>query len=120
MAGAYSKYGIDRYTNETKRLIDTLESRLSKASWLAGDKYTIADIASYSWVIAAPLILDLDLSTWPGVDKWVKAINERPGVIEAKKGPGYSSGRSDEEISKMFASMRDKVDAMKGTDKHDS
>ena len=58
MAGAYSKYGIDRYTNETKRLIDTLESRLSKASWLAGDKYTIADIASYSWVIAAPLILD--------------------------------------------------------------
>ena len=106
--------------NETKRLFDVLESRLSHADWLAGDKYTIADIASYSWVAGAPLILEIDLSKWPGMHKWVKRIDERPKVIEAKNGPGYSAGRSDEEMQTMFKSMRDKVDAMKDGDKHDS
>ena len=120
MAGAYSSYGINRYINETKRLFDVLESRLSKADWLAGDKYTIADIASYSWAQGAPLILDLDLSAWPGMTKWIKRIDERPQVIEARNGPGYSVGRSQEEMQQMFKSMREKVDAMKDTDKHDS
>ena len=60
MAGAYSAYGIKRYIDETKRLFDVLESRLSNADWLAGDKYTLADIASFSWVRAASII-ELDL-----------------------------------------------------------
>lgn len=58
MASVYSSYGINRYTGETKRLYDVLESRLSKADWLAGDKYTIADIASYSWVVSSPTVLE--------------------------------------------------------------
>ena len=44
MAPVYSAYGIKRYVDETKRLFGVLEIRLSKAEWLAGDKYTIADI----------------------------------------------------------------------------
>jgi len=118
MAGVYSAYGIKRYTDETKRLYDVLESRLKDADWLAGDKYTIADIASYSWVQSAPLILDLDLSAWPGVDKWFKKISERPTVQKAKKIP--DTGRTPEQMVGIFKSMRAKVDAMKGTDKEDS
>merc|ERR1711939_1304014 len=64
MAGAYSEYGIKRYMDETKRLFDVLESRLKDADWLAGNKYTLADIASYSWVRAAPVFLEFDLSQW--------------------------------------------------------
>lgn len=117
MAGAYSEYGIKRYMDETSRLIDVLESRLSHSDWLAGDKYTIADIASYSWVRAAPVFLEFDLSKWPGVEKWTKRIAERPAVQKAQKIP--EGTRTSEEMAEMGRNMRAKVDAMKN-DKRDS
>jgi len=118
MAGEYSAYGIKRYTDETKRLYGVLESRLSKADWLAGDKYTIADIANYAWVRSGPLVLELDISEWPGVEKWIKRIDGRPAVAKAKNIP--PTGRTEEELKQMFQSMRDRVDSMKGTEKQDS
>lgn len=116
MAGARSDYGIKRYIDETRRLYDVLESRLSKADWLAGNKYTIADIANYSWVRSAPILLDIELSQWPGVDRWMKRIDERPAVQKAKKIP--EGTRSAEEMQEMFAGMRAKIDGMKNEDKH--
>lgn len=117
MAGAYSEYGINRYVSETKRLYDVLESRLSQADWLAGDKYTIADIASYGWVRGSGII-ELDLKTWPGLLKWHDRISERPAVQKGLQVP--PSSRSREEMMEMFKNMRAKVDAMKNTEKHDS
>lgn len=117
MASAYSEYGIKRYMDETKRLFGVLESRLSKADWLAGDKYTIADIASYSWVRAAPPFLGLELNAWPGIDKWAKRIGERPAVQKAQTIP--EGTRSAEEMGKMAQSMRARVESLKET-KRDS
>src|SRR5882757_5460488 len=100
MAPVYSAYGIKRYLDETKRLYGVLEIRLSKADWLVGDKYTIADIANYSWVRAGPLFLDIDMSEFPGVDKWLKAIGKRDAVQRARKVP--PSSRTDEEMQEMI------------------
>jgi glutathione S-transferase len=116
MAKVRSDYGIQRYMDETKRLYGVLESRLSKADWLAGDKYSIADIANYSWVRSGPLLLEIDLSEWPGVDKWVKRIDERPAVKKARDVPPRTM--TQEEVNQMFANMRAKIDAMENTDKH--
>ena len=117
MAGAYSEYGIKRYMDETKRLFDVLESRLKDADWLAGDKYTLADIASYAWVRAAPVFLDIGLDSWPGLEKWAKRIAERPAVKKAVLIP--EGTRSSEEMTQFAKGMRDKVDALKET-KRDS
>lgn len=119
MAGVYSAYGINRYLEETKRLYSVLEIRLSKADWLAGDKYTIADIANYTWVRAGPLFLDIDLGQFPGVDRWVKRIGERPAVQKARKIP-EGGARSDAEMQELIGNMKARVDAMKGTDKDES
>lgn len=116
MAKVRSDYGIERYTEETKRLYSVLEIRLSKADWLVADKYSIADIANYSWVRSGPLLLELDLSEWPGVKKWVERINEREAVKKGLNVPPRS--RSPEEIKQMFKSMRDRIDAMTNTDKY--
>lgn len=86
MAPIYSSYGITRYIDETKRLYGVLESRLSKADWLAGDKYTVADMASFPWIRAAELFLDIDLSEFPGVDAWRNRIEQRPAVQRARCG----------------------------------
>lgn len=113
MAGTYSEYGIERYMSETRRLFDVLESRLSEADWLAGDKYTIADIASYSWVRAAPIFLDMQLEGWPGIKKWAERISKQPAVERATNVP--EGNKSSEEWCKIAQSMRDGVDAMRDT-----
>src|SRR5256885_13513311 len=117
MAAVRSDYGIKRYIEETKRLYGVLESRLSKADWLAGEKYTLADIASYSWVRSGPLLLEIDLSEWPGVDRWVKRIDARPAVQKAKNVPPGT--RNLEEIREMFKNMRARIDAMENKDKNE-
>lgn len=118
MAPVYSAYGIKRYTEETRRLISVLEIRLAHADWLAGDKYTLADIANYSWVRGAPL-LDVSLDEFPSVKKWVDRINARDAVQRAKKVPeGKTLG--DDGLREMFQKGKDKVDALKGTDKQDN
>ncbi|ETI26104.1 hypothetical protein G647_02881 [Cladophialophora carrionii CBS 160.54] len=114
-APVYSAYGIKRYLDETKRLYGVLEIRLSKADWLAGDKYTIADMANYSWTRAGPLFLDIDMGEFPGVAKWLKRIEERPAVQRARKVP--ESSRSEEEMVKMVQAAKERVDALKGTAK---
>jgi len=118
MAKVRSDYGIERYVEETKRLYSVLEIRLSKADWLAGDKYTVADIANYSWVRSGPLLLGLDLGEWPGVKKWVETIDKREAVQRGIKVP--PSTRTPEQMAEMFKSMRDRIDAMDNTDKYPS
>jgi len=49
-APIHIQYGIDRYTMETRRILDVLEKRLESREYLAADSYSIADIAWYPWV----------------------------------------------------------------------
>lgn len=115
MAGARSDYGIKRYLDETKRLLGVLELQLSKTEYLVANKYSIADIASFCWVSYAPY-LGIDISEFPGVEKWVKRIEKRDAVIKGKKVPG--GGKSPEELKEMFGKMAKKIDSMTNEDKH--
>ncbi len=72
-------YAMERYDNEMKRLHRVLETRLSMATWLAGDEYSIADIATYPW-LRHPENRDVDVAQLPGVGRWIKAMEARPGV----------------------------------------
>jgi GST-like protein len=72
-------YAIERYGNEVKRLHNVLEKRLSESPYLAGDEYSIADIATFPW-IRNPDRRDIDLAEYPAVQRWHDAIAARPGV----------------------------------------
>jgi GST-like protein len=73
---------IERYTNETKRLFGVLDKRLSKREFIAGDTYTIADIACYPWV--APYeMLHMDLAEFAQVKRWLATIAARPSTERA-------------------------------------
>ncbi|KAJ6105784.1 hypothetical protein N7512_009301 [Penicillium capsulatum] len=115
-AGARSDYGIKRYIDETKRLFSVLESRLQESSFLAGDKYTIADIASYSWVQAAPASLEIDLSEFPALEKWAQAISQRDAVQKGKSVP--ETGRTAEQWKEVWQNARARIDGMTNSDKH--
>ena len=75
-------YGIKRYTDETRRLYGVMNKRLGEAPYLAGDEYSIADIATFPWV-ARHEWHKVELADFPAVKRWYDAIGARPAV---KKG----------------------------------
>ena len=72
-------YAIERYTREVQRLLGVLDRRLAGRAFIAGDDYTIADMASYPWIDVydgAPV----DLAPFPEVRRWRSVIAERPAT----------------------------------------
>ncbi|CAM6003989.1 unnamed protein product, partial [Sphagnum balticum] len=82
-----SDYGIERYMQETKRLYSVLDKRLQESPFVAGNKYTIADMAIFTWVRIAPITLGIDLLEWPAVKEWHDTILQRNAVQEWLKVP---------------------------------
>ncbi|MDR9438899.1 MAG: glutathione-dependent disulfide-bond oxidoreductase [Halomonas sp.] len=80
------EYPIDRYTMETKRQLDVLDRQLAERPYIAGDDYTIADMAIYPWygVLAQGLLYDagefLAVDEYPNLQRWARRIAERPAV----------------------------------------
>ena len=81
------EYPINRYAMETKRLFDVANQRLAQTEYLGGADYTIADIATWSWL--SPFVLGgiygeartfLSIHEYTHVERWVKTIAERPAV----------------------------------------
>jgi GST-like protein len=80
-------YAIDRYVKEKDRLYGVLDKRLGEAPHLAGDDYTIADIATYPWV-ARHEWHKTDLGRFPNVKRWFDAVSARPAVQRGMAVPG--------------------------------
>lgn len=111
-----SVYGIDRYVNETMRLYSVLEHRLKESPYLAGDQYTIADIANFAWVRSAPMALEIDLVKWPALKKWVDEIEKREAVQKGVDVPQLN--RSFELREQFFKDCRARIDGMMNLDEH--
>jgi len=75
-------YAIERYTNETNRLYGVLNKRLADRPFLAGDAYSIADIASYPWVVPWER-QGQSLSDFPHLKRWFETIAARPATARA-------------------------------------
>jgi len=80
------EYAIDRFAMETKRQLDVLDRRLGESKYLAGDDYTIADIAVWPWYggLAKGLLYGagefLAVEDYKNVQRWADIIGERPAV----------------------------------------
>ena len=72
-------YAVERYTNEAARLYKVLDVRLGESAHLAGDDYTIADMAVFPWLRSHER-QGQDLADFPNVERWFEAINARPAV----------------------------------------
>ena len=75
-------YAIELYTNEAIRLTNVLDKRLGEARYLAGDEYSIADIAVFPWMRNADR-RGINLAEFPHAQRWLDAINARPAVQRA-------------------------------------
>jgi len=75
-------YAIERYVNETNRLYGVLDRRLADREHVAGDAYSIADMASYPWIVPHKRQRQ-DLDDFPNLKRWFAAIRARPATVRA-------------------------------------
>lgn len=75
-------YPIERYTNEAKRLLKVLDTRLAGREFLVGEQYTIADMAIMPWVRCLDVFYNgkeqLGLDQYKNVNAWVDRLIKRP------------------------------------------
>jgi GST-like protein len=96
-------FAIERYQKETRRLYEVMDRHLGEAEYLAGD-YSIADMATWPWVSihdwAGVSVDGLD-----GLQRWMKAVSDRPAVQRGRAVPTDDRPRSAEEVQKAGAKI---------------
>ena len=83
------EYAIDRYAMETKRQLHVLDTHLATHEYLAGDEYTIADMAVWPWYPTSfygvyGTAEFLELGTYTHLLRWYHAIGARPAVVRGR------------------------------------
>ena len=84
------EYAIDRFAMETKRQLDVLDRRLGETRYLAGDDYSIADIAVFPWYggLVEGWLYNaaefLSVGDYKNVRRWADALLERPAVVRGR------------------------------------
>ncbi|HMI41136.1 MAG TPA: glutathione-dependent disulfide-bond oxidoreductase [Sphingomicrobium sp.] len=115
------EYAIDRYAMEVKRQLDVLDQRLAVSEYLAGDEYTIADIANWPWygALAKGLAYDsgefLQVQVYRNLQRWTETIAARPAVqrgrmVNRTSGEPSSQLRERHDASDFLTRTQDKLE----------
>jgi GSH-dependent disulfide-bond oxidoreductase len=80
-------YAVDRYVKETSRLYAVLDRQLAGHEYVAGEDYSIADMASYPWIVPHERQRQ-DLNEFPNLKRWFETMRARPAVVRA-----YAKGK---------------------------
>ena len=116
------EYPIDRFTMEVKRQLDVLDKRLAETHYVAGDHYTIADMAIWPWygVLTTGHLYDaaefLDVQTYTNLLRWYEEIGSRDAVVRGRmvnrtNGPPEDQLRERHDASDFELRTQDKLEA---------
>mmetsp|Transcript_12415 Transcript_12415/g.37878 ORF Transcript_12415/g.37878 Transcript_12415/m.37878 type:complete len:256 (+) Transcript_12415:246-1013(+) len=89
------EYAIDRYKDETMRLLDVLDKRLDGREYLVGNQYTVADIAWFPWIRVFNSYYkpeSFGIKDYKNLSAWLERISERPAVEKGLKINGFEEG----------------------------
>ena len=82
---------VDRYRRLSHDFFATLDRRLADRPWLAGEEYSIADIAGFGWTHIARVV-NFDLSAYPNLTAWHERVAQRPAVQRGVLIPEAATG----------------------------
>src|SRR5690349_35343 len=80
------QYAIERYQRESRRLFEVMERQLKDHTYIAGEEYSIADIALHSWV-AGYEWSGVSIEGLPALKRWLDLVGARPAVIKGRAVP---------------------------------
>lgn len=95
-------FAIERYQRESRRLFEVLDGRLKDSPWLAGEHYTIADIANWCWV-RTHFWSGVEIDDLEHLSAWVKRIAEQPA---AQRGIAVPPRREKKTVEEFEADAR--------------
>lgn len=88
-------YPVERYTKETKRLLEVLDKQLTGQDFIANNQYSIADIAIFPWVNCLTEFYKagdiLDMASFKNVNRWLSTCLSRPAVQKGMKVCGFDT-----------------------------
>ena len=116
------EYAVDRFAMETKRLLDVLDRRLAESQYVAGDSYTVADIAIWPWYGGLAQYNQyggaefLQVQDYKNLQRWTTMIGQRPAVKRGRKVNRLSGDPADQlherhEASDFETKTQDKLTA---------
>jgi glutathione S-transferase len=73
------QYAINRYTNEALKIYSVLDAQLGRSQYIAGDDYSIADIAIYPW-LRPQKMQGQNISNHPNLQRWYNTLRARPAI----------------------------------------
>jgi GSH-dependent disulfide-bond oxidoreductase len=82
LPGETASYAARRYAEQARRIYRVLDDRLKESPWLAGHRYSIADIATYPWALYVPRH-GLQWENHPALKEWCDRVGSRPAVARA-------------------------------------
>ncbi|AZL73439.1 glutathione S-transferase family protein [Pseudomonas oryziphila] len=82
---------IQRYRHLTESTFATLDQHLATRPWLAGEAYSIADIATFAWLHIAALV-GFDFSSHSHLNRWYRQVDQRPAVQRGLRLPAPATG----------------------------
>jgi GSH-dependent disulfide-bond oxidoreductase len=94
-------YAIDRYTKETTRLYSVLNKRLADRRFVAGEAYSIADMASYPWIVPHERHKQV-IGDFPHLKRWFDEIGARPATVKAYANVEPAKPMTDDERKVLF------------------
>jgi GST-like protein len=112
------EYPIDRFAMETKRQLDVLDRQLARTPFIAGQDYSIADMAIWPWYGALSLgrLYDgsadfLDVAAYAHLRRWAETIDARPAVARGRRVNRKSDGLAERHDAADFAALQDGIAA---------
>ncbi len=78
--GPGEAYSRRRFVTQAARLCALYDERLRREQFLAGDQFTIADVATFPWLWRHPGMVGIDTARFEGLNRWLNEISQRPGL----------------------------------------
>lgn len=104
-AAGGNDYARERYQRESRRLLQVLDHRLGHSEYIAGDHYSIADIANWTWV-SGHAWAGVDIDDMPHLRRWLDIVGQRPAVVRGKAIPETIDLDDESDAAKTTAKAR--------------
>lgn len=83
-SGREEHYSRKRFVTQAARLCALYDERLRGERFLAGDVFSIADVATFPWLWRHPRMVGIDTSGFDGLNRWLREVEQRPGLLRVQ------------------------------------
>jgi len=88
-SGQQEHYSRKRFVTQAARLCEVYDERLRAERYLAGDEFSVADVATFPWLWRHPRMVGIDTSQFDGLNRWLGEVAQRPGLARVQ--PRYKA-----------------------------